>query len=115
MKQLTITQAKPDPTGKDRLSILETQPILIPKFNDLETGLTEQFKILYHTYFTQGRIELTQDFIKASKVVFSQFTKAQLIALGAAYFNNFTVITENLLAKKQYGVAFGLWWGTPIC
>jgi len=90
---------------------LEIQPILVPKFNDLGANLTEEFKILYHTYFTQGRIQLTQDFIKASEAVFSQFSKAQLIALGDAYFNNFTVITENLLAKGQYGIAFGLWTG----
>lgn len=103
MTRSTIIQAKQ--------YTLEIQPILVPKFNDLGVSLTEQFKILYHTYFTQGRIQLTQDFIKASEAVFSQFTKAQLIALGDAYFNNFTVITENLLAKGQYGIAFGLWTG----
>ena len=88
---------------------LQITPILVQGFNDLGVEMTDQFRAFYHPFFTRGVIKITQPFIEASKRIFSNFDKKQRIALGDAYFNNFTVITENLLANRQYDVAFRLW------
>ena len=88
---------------------LQVTPIVIHGFNDLGSTLTTEFEGFFRTFFTQGIISIPDSFIKASAEVFSKFDKKQRIALGDAYFNNFTVVTENLLARKQYDVAFRLW------
>jgi len=88
---------------------LQIAPIVIHGFNDLDSDLTVQFKNFFRNFFTQGVIDISDDFIKASEKVFSMFNKKQRVALGDAYFNNFTIVTENLLASKRYDVAFRLW------
>ena len=88
---------------------LQITPILVQGYYDLGDEITDQFKVFYHSFFTRGAIQITEPFIEASKKIFSNFDKKQRIALGDAYFNNFTVITENLLSNRQYDVAFRLW------
>lgn len=80
---------------------LEIGLILIPQFYYLEDEITEQFKILYHSFFTKGTIQLTKEFIEASKKLFSKFSIKQRIDLGEQYFNNFIIISERLLKNKQ--------------
>ncbi len=88
---------------------LQISPILIQGFNDLGDGITEQFRIFYHSFITKGTIQFNQHFMEESKKTFSGFTKKERISFSDAYFNNFTVITETLLANRQYDVAFRLW------
>lgn len=88
---------------------LQITPILVQGFYDLGDEITDQFRVFYHSFFSGGVIQITKPFIEASKRTFSNFDKKQRIALGDAYFNNFTVITANLLANRQYDVAFRLW------
>lgn len=88
---------------------LQITPILVQGFYDLGDEITDQFRVFYHPFFTRGVIQITEPLIEASKKIFSNFDKKQRIALGDAYFNNFTVITENLLSNRQFDVAFRLW------
>lgn len=88
---------------------LQITPILVQGFYDLGDEITDQFRVFYHSFFSGGAIQITKLFIEASKKTFSNFDKKQRIALGDAYFNNFTVVTENLLANRQYDIAFRLW------
>ncbi|MBU0978220.1 hypothetical protein KKF92_00095 [Patescibacteria group bacterium] len=88
---------------------LQITPITVHGFNDLDKDLTLEFEDFYRPFFTQGVINIPDSFIKTSEKVFSRFDKKQRIALGDVYFNNFTVVTESLLVRKQYDVAFRLW------
>lgn len=69
---------------------LQITPIVIHGFNDLGSNLTTEFEGFFRTFFTQGVISIPDSFIRASEEVFSKFDKKQRIALGDAYFNNFT-------------------------
>lgn len=88
---------------------LEIGLILIPQFYYLGDEITEQFKVLYHLFFTKGTIQLTKEFIEASKKLFSEFNNQQRIYLGEQYFNNFIIISERLLKNKQYIQALNFW------
>ena len=79
------------------------------EFNDLDADITDVFKIFYRDFFNQGKIQLTTNFINKSKQLFSNIDTQNKIALSDAYFNNFTVITQILISKGQYGLAFDLW------
>lgn len=88
---------------------LQVPSIYIKNFFDLGDEITEQFKILYQDFFNQGKIQLTTNFINKSKQLFLNIDTQNEIALSDAYFNNFTAITQILISKGQYGLAFDLW------
>lgn len=88
---------------------LQTTPIMVRGFYDLGDEITNQFRLIYRPFFTRGAIQIPKSFVEVSKKLFSNFDGKRRVVLGDAYFNNFTVITENLLKNKQYGLAFELW------
>jgi hypothetical protein len=80
----------------------------IELFN-LGDEITEQFKIFYHSFFTKGNTQPTQEFVDVSKKLFSNFDAQQRVDLGEQYFNNFIIISQTLLENKQYALAFNFW------
>ncbi|MDO8460224.1 MAG: hypothetical protein Q7S74_03890 [Nanoarchaeota archaeon] len=84
-------------------------PIIVEGFSDLGDDMTDEFKNLYHSFFTKGVIQLSESFKDVSKKNFSSFDKKQRIALGDAYFNNLAAITHTLLDRQQYDTSFRLW------
>jgi len=88
---------------------LQVPLILIKNFNDLGNEITEEFKVLYHGFFTKGKVQLTRSFIDKSKELFSNFDNQDKTVLSDRYFENFTPITEALINKGQYRGAFELW------
>lgn len=76
---------------------LQIPSILIKGFNDLGDEITEEFRILYHRFFTQGKIQLTSSFINKSKELFSKFDDQEKTSYSDRYFENFTPIKRHSL------------------
>lgn len=88
---------------------IDPTPILIPRFYNLGDEITEQFKILYHSFFTKGTISPKKVFKEASKKLFSSFNKQQRIEMANYYFRNINIIAGKLLVNQQFNRAFYLW------
>lgn len=88
---------------------LEISPILVRKFHDFGVQMTDEFKLLYHGFFTNGKITLTDKFQEVSKDLFNNFDSENKTSLSDDYFENFTPITNTLLDRGQYRIAFNLW------
>jgi hypothetical protein len=90
--------------------------INIPDFyeveiNDFGAEMNNQFKIFIETFLRTGRAEITFPLIQESEKVFNSFNKLQICELSDRYFENFTIVTGNLLtsARGQYRNALILW------
>ncbi|MFA4833667.1 MAG: hypothetical protein WC619_02340 [Patescibacteria group bacterium] len=81
------------------------------EINDFGESLTDQFQILIETFLKNGIVNITSTFVKESEKVFNGFVNQQIYELSDRYFENFTIVTENLLnpVRGQYRNALILW------
>lgn len=94
---------------KQYLLQIPSVSIMIGNFHDFGDKMTEEFKLLYHGFFTSGRLQLTDNFIKTSYSLLEKFDDKNKTSLSDDYFENFTAITEKLLETGQYKLTFDLW------
>lgn len=94
---------------KQYLLQIPSASLLVRDFHDFEEQMTDQFKVLYHSFFTVGILPLNEGFIKTSKELFNNFDDKNKTALSDDYFENFTPITEKLLGNGQYRHSFEFW------
>jgi len=85
--------------------------ININGFFDFDSEMTNQFNIFFKTYFINNKIKIEDSFKKNSCELFEKFSPRDRISLGDCYFNNFTIITGDLLNNHKYRDAFILWTG----
>ncbi len=81
----------------------------IKGFTDFSPELTKLFSDYYSRYFSTGAVKLSESLISASKDVFSDWEEENISLNSNQYFNNFTVVTEDLSKKLEYYKAFFLW------
>lgn len=79
------------------------------EFNDLGGGITDEFVNLYRKFYTFGALTFDENFISQSVKLFTDFNKDNMVALSDKYFENFTVITQQVVEKGMYRKAFELW------
>lgn len=83
------------------------------EINDFGPDLTEQFKIFFEEFLNTGKTNFSFSFIEESKKAFDAFGANEICELSDSYFENFTIVAENLLnpTRGRYGDALILWEG----
>ncbi len=79
------------------------------EFNDLGAEMNEEFKQLFDSFFLIRSTHLTKSFFKKSADFFNTISNNRKIDLSDKYFENFTLITENLIINNQYTLSSIFW------